>query len=183
MQDLLFKLSIFGDGGVGKTTLVNRYLTGVFNEGTLMTIGVDFHIKRVEVDGKKIILQIWDFAGENHFRFLLPTYVRGAAGGVFMYDITREASLRNLSEWIKVFNNGANNIAEKKIPLIMVGGKLDLRYKRAIPREIAIEIAKENDFYAFIECSAKTGSNVEAIFETAARAMMRSSNLLSKNVI
>jgi small GTP-binding protein len=177
MQDILFKICIFGDGGVGKTTLVNRYLTGVFSEGPKMTIGVDFHLIKIEVEGKRITLQIWDFAGEDHFRFLLPSYVRGAAGGIFMYDITRETSLRNLPDWLGVFNEGVK-VNEQKIPLIMVGGKLDLEYKRVIPKDIAMDLAEANSFYGFIECSAKSGKNIEIIFKTLARRMMDISYLI-----
>jgi small GTP-binding protein len=174
VQDVLFKICIFGDGGVGKTTLVNRYVTGVFHDGTQMTIGVEFHIKKLEIEGKKVTLQIWDFAGEDQFRFLLPSYVNGASGGIFMYDITRESSLSNLPDWFEVFQKGI----DQKIPIIMAGGKVDLEYKRVIPRDIATEIAQKNDFYAFVECSAKEGKNIEIIFTTLARAMMESSNLI-----
>ncbi len=83
-MDAMFKLCIFGDGGVGKTTLVKRYLTGVFAGDTTMTIGVDFHIKKLNIEGKEVGLQIWDFAGEDRFRFLLPSYVFGTSGGIFM---------------------------------------------------------------------------------------------------
>ena len=72
---------------------------------------------------------------------------------------------------------------ESKIPLIMVGGKLDLDDRRIIPKDIAMDIAKANDFYAFVECSAKDGKNVEIIFITLARAMMESANLISHNLI
>jgi small GTP-binding protein len=174
VQDVLFKICIFGDGGVGKTTLVNRYVTGVFHDGTQMTIGVEFHIKKLEIEEKKVTLQIWDFAGEDQFRFLLPNYVNGASGGIFMYDITRESSLSNLPDWFEVFQKGI----DQKIPIIMAGGKVDLEYKRVIPRDIATEIAQKNNFYAFVECSAKEGKNIEIIFRTLARAMMESSNLI-----
>jgi small GTP-binding protein len=179
MQDVLFKVCIFGDGGVGKTTLVNRYLTGVFQDGTKMTIGLDFHIKKLEIDDKKVTLQIWDFAGEDQFRFLLPSYVNGASGGIFMYDITRESSLSNLPNWIEVFKEGI----DQKIPIIMAGGKLDLEFKRVLPKDIAMDIARANNFHAFVECSAKDGKNVEIIFRTLARAMMESSGLIPNNII
>ncbi|MCK4688545.1 MAG: GTP-binding protein, partial [Candidatus Lokiarchaeota archaeon] len=85
MADAMFKICIFGDGGVGKTTLVKRYMTGVFKGDSTMTIGVDFHVKKLEINGLNVSLQIWDFAGEDRFRFLLPSYVIGASGGIFMY--------------------------------------------------------------------------------------------------
>ena len=99
-HDFLFKICIFGDGGVGKTTLLNRYVLGLFKDDSKMTIGVDFRMKQLKVNEKIVTLQIWDFAGEERFRFLLPHYITGASGGIFMYDITRYSSLKNLNEWI-----------------------------------------------------------------------------------
>lgn len=175
--DAMFKVCIFGDGGVGKTSLVNRYLTGVFTGDTTMTIGVDFHIKKIETENKKVALQIWDFAGEDRFRFLLPSYVRGAAGGIFMYDITRYSSLKNIGDWMEVLKKGTKG-AEKQMPIIMVGGKLDLQHKRAVNEDDAFDIAKNNGIYGFIECSAKTGENIEVIFVEIAKIMMQKANLL-----
>ena len=134
MEDFIFKVCIFGDGGVGKTTLIRRYLTGMFDSTLKMTIGVDFHIKQIEIENKRITLQIWDFAGEERFRILLPSYVRGAKGGIFMFDITRYSSLINLDEWLEVVKT-----VHKDIPLMMVGGKLDLNDQRSITSEIAKE--------------------------------------------
>lgn len=176
MVDAVFKVCIFGDGGVGKTTLVNRYLTGVFRDSS-MTIGVDFHIKKLEIEGKKVTLQIWDFAGEDRFRFILPSYVRGASGGIFMYDITSYASLKNLSDWLTIFN-GEFKGDEQQIPTIMVGGKADLQYKRSVSSEDATKLAKEKNLYGFIECSAKTGKNVEESFVAIAQIMMEKTGLI-----
>jgi len=177
MKDAVFKICIFGDGGVGKTSLVQRYLTGVFTDGTAMTLGVDFHVKTIEFGDMEVGLQIWDFAGEEQFRHLLPRYVLGASGGIFMYDITRYSSLAHLDQWLDVFIQGLKG-EEEKIPFLMVGGKLDLREKRAIPSDEATELANSKDFAGYIECSAKTGENVEWIFEEIARLMLEKSNLL-----
>ena len=175
MQDAVFKLCIFGDGGVGKTTLVNKYLTGVFKNST-MTIGIDFHIKTLVIDGIKVRLQIWDFAGEERFRFLLPSYIVGASGGIFMYDITRFSSLKNLNDWLDVLNHGASAI-EDQIPILLAGGKADLADKRAIDKELGSETAKENNLCGFLECSAKTGENVDLIFETITRKIINKAGI------
>jgi Ras-related protein Rab-7A len=171
MRDIKFKVCIFGDGGVGKTTLVNRYLTGIFQDSYRITIGADFYVKRIKIDGINISLQIWDFAGENRFKFILPSYIVGSSGCIFMFDITRYSSIKNLNDWIEVFNKGAKN-EPGKIPLIMVGGKIDLSYKRAVQSDHAKEIAENNDFLDYIECSSKTGENVEQIFLTIAKIML-----------
>ncbi len=173
----MFKVCIFGDGGVGKTTLVKRYMTGVFKGDSTMTIGVDFHVKKLEIDGLNVSLQIWDFAGEDRFRFLLPSYVIGASGGIFMYDITRYSSLKNFDDWLDIFKRAYTG-KEQQIPVIMVGGKLDLQYKRAVSSNNAFELAKKSNLYGFVECSAKNGENIDDIFIEIGRLMMRRSGLI-----
>jgi len=169
-----FKILIFGDGGVGKTTLVNRYLTGVYTTGSI-TIGVDFHIKLLEIEGQEITLRIWDFAGEEKFRFLLPSYAEGSNGGIFMFDVSRYSSIKNIDEWITVFKQSMKN---QEIPLIIVGGKKDLENQRSISNLDAADIAKRHNFEEYMECSSKTGENVEEIFIKLARSMMQKAGLI-----
>ncbi len=166
-----YKVCVFGNGGVGKTTLVNRYLTGIFKSEYKVTIGADFFMKKLNHAQKQITLQIWDFAGEDKFRFLLPSYAKGASGGIFMYDITRHSSILNIYEWLNVFKEGFDK-KEIDIPLIMVGGKLDLNLKRTVSTELAIELARKNNIDDIIECSSKTGENVEEIFIKISQMMM-----------
>ncbi len=173
----MFKIVFFGDGGVGKTTLINRYLTGVFKSDSVITIGVDFHVKKVDIDGKRVSLQIWDFAGEDRFRFLMPSYVVGASGGIFMFDITRYTSLKNFNDWIEIFKMGYKG-DNHQMPVLMVGSKLDLEYKRAVSREEAFELAKKNNLFGYLECSAKDGQNVDDIFEEISRLMLMKAGLL-----
>lgn len=176
-SDAMYKVCLFGDGGVGKTTLVNRYLTGIFKGNSTITIGVDFHVKKLKVDRRKVALQIWDFAGEDRFRFLLPSYVVGASGGIFMYDITRYSSLKNFKDWIDIFKRGF--IGDKRqLPVIMVGGKLDLQYKRTVSTKEAYDLARNYNLYGYIECSSKDGRNVEEIFTEIAKIMMHRSGII-----
>ncbi len=172
-----FKLCIFGDGGVGKTTLVNRYLTKVFDEDIKMTVGADFYVKDLEIDGKKVVIRIWDFGGEQRFKVLLPSFAKGADGGIFMYDITRYTSVKNIDDWLSIFEK---NVREKQIPIpiIMVGGKLDLQEKRSVETEDAVDLSEKHNLQGYFECSSKTGDKVEDIFESITRKMMKYTGML-----
>ncbi len=178
MTQSIYKICILGDGGVGKTTFVARYLTGIFNEQLKITIGVNFYIKKLEFRQHMVNLQIWDFAGEDRFRFILPSYLLGAAGALFMYDITRFSSFSNFNKWMEVFEEG-NKRNENIIPLLMVGSKKDLEYKRAVSLEDAIAITENHDeVNDYIECSAKTGENIELIFEKLIESIMKRQGLI-----
>ena len=174
-----YKMCIFGDGGVGKTTLINRYISGKYSEDFRMTIGVDFYTKSIEIGDIRVNLQIWDFAGERQFKNLLPNYVIGASGGIFMYDISRFYSLTHLEDWINLLNKAPDR-HEKKLPILLVGGKKDLtlKGKRVVEADYASEIGKKFEVFDFIECSSKTGENVDLIFNIMALEMLKSSGLL-----
>jgi len=177
MYDATYKVVIFGDAGCGKTTLTQRFLTNLFKSDTKMTIGVDFEVKSLEVDGKKIKLQIWDFGGEERFRFLLPTYVRGANGALFMYDVTNYSSLAHIDDWLLVVRKEIKT-EQDLFPIIVVGGKADLLDEREVTGTEGINIAKSRGVDGFIECSSKSGENVEETFDALTRLMMQRSNIL-----
>lgn len=167
-----FKICIFGDGGVGKTTLTQRYMTGVFQEKYQLTIGMDFYLKKLEIDGNDVSLQIWDFAGEEKFRFLMPGALLGAHATIFMYDLSRYSTLENLSDWISLFKE-TNQKENQDVPFIILGGKLDLEDIRAVSKEKGLEVAIQHGAMGWIECSAKDGTNVSRIFEEVARAIVK----------
>ncbi len=168
---LQFKLPIFGDAGVGKTTLTQRYLHGLFKSSYHGTIGVDFFLKRFEVDGHNVSLQIWDFAGEEKFRFLLPGIINGAQGTIFMFDITRYVTFKNLTNWLNVFKE-ANETHAQKVPILLVGSKTDLEGLRTVPSEEGKKFVKENNLIGYIECSSKNGENVEELFKAITKIMI-----------
>ena len=105
-QKFILKILTAGEGGVGKTTLLHRYVEGKFSADTKMTIGVEFFLKETEIDSKHCTLQLWDFGGQERFRFLLESYVLGAKGALLMFDLTRMMSLENLGQWIKIVRKG-----------------------------------------------------------------------------
>lgn len=168
---LQFKLPIFGDVGVGKTTLTHRYLHGLFKQSYHGTIGVDFFLKKLELNGKNISLQIWDFAGEEKFRFLLPGIINGANGTIFMFDITRYVTFENLSNWLSVFKT-ANENHNQTVPALLVGSKTDLEGIRTVPSKEAKSFAQDNKLSGYIECSSKNGENVEELFRKITKIMI-----------
>ena len=165
-----FKLCIFGDSRVGKSTLAYRFTNKVFEEDLKMTIGTDITKKTLEVDGKNVVLQIWDFAGEDRYQILFPSFVKGAHGGIFMYDITKESSLEKIENWLSFFKDKMGILS---VPVIIVGGKIDLENLRTIEQGQAIDLAQLHNLDGYFECSSKSGQNVEKIFESITRFMMK----------
>jgi len=168
--DATFKIIIFGDADCGKVELTQRFLTNLFVSDQTMTIGVDFEVKSLSVDGQRVKLQIWDFGGEERFRFLLPTYVRGARGGLFLYDITNYSSIAHIDDWLSVIRKEIR--AEDIFPIIVVGNRAHLVNDREVSSADGIRIAKSRGVNGFIEVSTKTGENVEKAFEALTRLML-----------
>jgi len=155
-----FKIIVLGDADTPKTSLTIRYISGFYLEDIKLTIGVDFYSKTTLYKGKKIKLQIWDFGGEERFRFLLHQYCKGANAALFLYNITNPSTLDHLPDWIQIIRENSGDI-----PIILVGAKAHLEEFRAVSREEGILAAKKYNLSGFIEVSAKTGQNVEKAFE------------------
>ena len=164
-HDIAFKFCIFGDSGVGKSTLVNRYITSKFELDLKSTLGAAILTKFIETETMRITLQIWDFGGEERFNFLLPSYAKGSSASVFMCDISNQGSIWNINKWLLAFNEGLNN-QDPKFPFIVVGGKLDLEEHRSLNKKDIEAIPKVRKEFDYIECSAKTGENVDLLFQT-----------------
>jgi len=159
--DYTFKILLLGDASVGKTSFTKRYCYNIFNPSERLTIGVDFHVKTIELNTKRIKLQLWDVGGEERFRFLLPTYCLGANAAFLLYDITRPTTLDNISEWITIVRQKGG-----PIPIMLVGAKLDLEEsQRQIERDYGIQIADKNEMASFVEISAKDNVNVDQAFK------------------
>ena len=172
MYDATIKIIVFGDESVDKykTALIQRFLTNSFVLDQAMTIGVDFEVKSLYVDGQKIKLQIWDFGGGERLRVLLPTYVRGARGGLFVYDITNYSSITHIDDWLSVIRKGI--ITEEIFPILAVGIVPDEKCERQVSGEEGKKIAKSRNLNGFIECNLKTGKNVEKAFEAIVRLIL-----------
>ncbi|CAA0829784.1 Ras-related small GTP-binding family protein [Striga hermonthica] len=163
--DYLIKLLLIGDSGVGKSCLLLRFSDGSFTTSFITTIGIDFKIRTVELDGKRIKLQIWDTAGQERFRTITTAYYRGAMGILLVYDVTDESSFNNIRNWIRNIEQHASDNVNK----ILVGNKADMdESKRAVPTSKGQALADEYGI-KFFETSAKTNMNVEEVFFSIAK--------------
>ena len=158
--DYTFKILLVGNGSVDKTAFTKRYCYNIFNPSERLTIGVDFHIKTIQLNNRNIKLQIWDVGGEERFRFLLPTYCLGATAAFILYDITNASTLDNIPEWLSIVRRRGG-----PIPIMLVGTNLDLAAtSRQVPRELGIQIAERYHMASFVEVSAKDNINVNEAF-------------------
>ncbi len=164
----ILKIITAGDGGVGKTTLLYRYVEGRFLADTRMTLGVEFFIKEVRVGGRKINLQVWDFGGQEHFRPLLRNYSMGARGALLLFDLTRPSSLDKIEQWVNICR-GDN----PEIPIIFLGTKLDLINLISVDDSYALRFKEEYNFFEYLKISSKTGENVKLAFKLLAKEIVR----------
>ena len=159
--DYLFKLVLIGDSGVGKSSLLMRFADDDFQESYLSTIGVDFRIRRIEVSGEKVKLQIWDTAGQERFHTITSAYYRCAHGIIIVYDVTDLDSFESVKSWLReIDRHGTKNVNK-----LLVGNKADLTAKRRVAYEDAKEFADELGLL-FLETSARDSTKVEDMFLT-----------------
>lgn len=171
--DYLFKLLLIGDSGVGKTCLLFRFSEDSFNTTFISTIGIDFKIRTIELDGKRVKLQIWDTAGQERFRTITTAYYRGAMGIMLVYDICNEKSFENIKNWIRNIEEHASSDVEKMI----LGNKCDMTDRRQVSKDRGEKLAIDYGV-KFLETSAKSSLNVEEAFYTMGRDILH--NLSSK---
>lgn len=168
-KSLVMKILTAGDGGVGKTTLLYRYKEGRFLEDTTMTLGVEFSLKTLMIEDCRVDLQIWDFGGQDRFRYMLPNYVVGAKAALLLFDLTRIMTLDNLEEWV-----GILRAQDPDLPIIFVGTKNDLTEEIQVEDDYALEFKQRFKIFDYLKTSAKTGENIEEVFERLAKKVMKS---------
>jgi len=159
--DYLFKLLLIGDSSVGKSCLLLRFADDSYVDTYISTIGVDFKIRTVELDGKTVKLQIWDTAGQERFRTITSSYYRGAHGIIIVYDVTDMDSFNNIKQWLSEIDRYASDSVCK----LLVGNKCDLVDSKVVDTETAKAFADSLGI-PFIETSAKESINVEEAFLT-----------------
>ncbi|MFX0113800.1 MAG: GTP-binding protein [Candidatus Hodarchaeota archaeon] len=178
---LVCKITLLGDGAVGKTALRDRFLGKEFKGTYTMTIGADFASKQLMLDGQELKFQIWDLAGQPRFKAVREAYYRGAVGALLVFDVVRPPSFENTPTWIM---EAWKHNGKGRIPIVVLGNKIDLRPTQPEPLQIqtkqgvalASELTKMTRHYGFdvhfLETSALTGENVEEAFHLLARSIL-----------
>ncbi|XP_013637659.1 PREDICTED: ras-related protein RABD1 [Brassica oleracea var. oleracea] len=161
--DYLFKLLLIGDSSVGKSCLLLRFADDAYIDSYISTIGVDFKIRTIELDGKTVKLQIWDTAGQERFRTITSSYYRGAHGIIIVYDCTEMESFNNVKQWLSEIDRYANDSVCK----LLIGNKNDMVESKVVSTETGKALADELGI-PFLETSAKDSINVEQAFLTIA---------------
>ncbi|MFX0033951.1 MAG: Rab family GTPase [Candidatus Hermodarchaeota archaeon] len=165
--NFLFKVLLVGDLSVGKTSLVNKYMSGVFKISSRITIGVDFHTIRMEIRDLVVKLQFWLLAEQPRFQFLLPTFCKSASGAIIMFDITRSDSLLRIPNWIEMIH-----LYDGNVPIMLVGNKMDLNADREVTHEQIEILVEQYHLFGYKEISVKTGENVENMLKNFTEAVV-----------
>ena len=158
-KEPIFKAVFIGDQGVGKTSLITRYATSAFKTDYLPTLGANIVAKEVSTEGRIVTLILWDIAGQERFSAVRDKYYNGASLAAVVYDVAAQGTLKNVKNWL----NDVKRYAPKKVPVVLVGNKIDLP-GRAVSEQEGAKLAKEIGA-VFVETSAKTGENVRKLFE------------------
>ena len=163
--DCVFKLLIIGDSGVGKTSLLMRFADGLFPETYTSTIGVDVKSRVVDLNGKRVKLQLWDTAGQERFRTITSSYYRGSQGIIVVYDVSDQESFDSVQHWLAEISENGGDYCR-----LLVGNKSDK--PRAIQTEVARQFAAEHEI-ELVETSAKNDDSVELAFVTLAEQIKK----------
>lgn len=158
--NMIFKIVLVGDSGVGKTNLLLRYLKNEFNTQTKATVGVEFGNTKVQIDNALIKAQIWDTAGQERYRAITSAYYKGAHGALIVYDITRKDSFDSVEKWLSDLKSNG----EEKMVIMAIGNKCDMVNERVISTEDGEAKAQRNNI-AFLETSALNATNVAKAFD------------------
>lgn len=171
-KSTLLKVVILGDGGVGKSSLMQRFVSNKFDSQSFHTIGVEFLNKDVSVDGELYTLQIWDTAGQERFKSLRTPFYRGADCCLLTFGVDDAQSFRNLSMWKKEFLYYADVRDPERFPIVVLGNKVDLP-NRQVTQEEVLAWCRENHDSPYFETSAKDAINVNEAFRMAVKLLIK----------
>ncbi|GCE99034.1 Rab GTPase ypt7 [Zygosaccharomyces mellis] len=170
----ILKVIILGDSGVGKTSLMHRYVNDKYSQQYKATIGADFLTKEVTVDDKVATMQVWDTAGQERFQSLGVAFYRGADCCVLVYDVTNAKSFENIKSWRDEFLVHANVLSPETFPFVILGNKVDVEEsKKTVGVKSVQELAKSLGNVPFFLTSAKNAINVDMAFEEIARSALQ----------
>jgi len=169
MADFVIKLVLLGDAGVGKTSLVYRFIENRFSRDFKSTLGVNLLKKKVSIDNVLISAQIWDLGGQEAYRKLRKLYLEGSQGALIVFDVLNQKSFDNLEDWVK----SVIDIRGDKNPMVLIANKIDMEEHRIIKKPQAEEYAKKYNM-KLIETSAATGTNVESAFNELIKQIVAS---------
>ena len=158
--DMMIKVILIGDSGVGKTNIMSKFLKNQFMENSKATVGVEFGSKLFNHQGHKIKAQIWDTAGQEKYKAITGAYYKGSKGAFIVYDITRKDTFASIERWV----NDLKATSDPKLTIILIGNKNDLDDKREVSKDQGEEKAKSFGC-AFLETSAFSGDNLDKAFE------------------
>ena len=164
--EMTIKILLVGDSSVGKTCILLRYSENKFQEQFLSTIGLDFKVKRMVIDGKPIKLQVWDTAGQEQYRTITKSFLRGADGILLVFDLTNQTSFDMVNEWM----NSIKENASSTVDIFLVGNKCDL--DRVVTQD-KIDEFKQNNNVPYFETSACTGFNIQETFTEMANVIKK----------
>jgi len=170
--DYLFKLLIIGDAGVGKSSLLLRFADNTFTSAYINTIGVDFKIRTVDLEGQKIKLQIWDTAGQERFRTITATYYRGTHGVLVVYDVTERDTFENVRRWMNEIDSNCDTCTNN-VNRVLVGNKSDMINDITISKEEGEAYAKQIGVPHFWT-SAKSNDQVDEMFRQITKMALNS---------
>ncbi|XP_063719217.1 ras-related protein Rab-43-like isoform X2 [Symsagittifera roscoffensis] len=176
--DYLFKVVLIGDTGVGKTCVVQQFKSNTFIERYASTIGVDFTMKTVAIDDKKVKLQIWDTAGQERFRTITQSYYRCANCVIVVYDVTRRDTFLSLQQWLEdVDRYSGDNVLR-----VLIGNKCDSgEQQKEVSSTEAEDYHRAFQFSQFLETSAKDGTNIHQLFMGIAKQLKETVQLNAQN--
>lgn len=167
--DVLFKIILIGDAGVGKSSLLHRFTFDTFEANKQATIGVEFGAKILEIDGTRVKSHIWDTAGQEKYEGITSAYYRGAAGAFIVYDISNQHSYDRVPDWLRKLRQNGN---DSQMIIMLIANKNELKNERVIPTQTALQFAVQNNLL-FMETSALLGKNVNEAFETLYKEILK----------
>ena len=170
-DDFIFKITVVGDGEVGKTSLIKNYTSASFKSDYIKTIGAQFSTYFEEIDGLKCKLSLWDIAGQDDHHYLRPTFYKGSRGAIVVFSLEDsehgKTSYDHVDEWFRGIKHNCGNI-----PVVLFGNKLDLVDESQLEEEKVKKLVEKLGFNGYFKTSAKTGDGVIEAFRILIKAII-----------